>query len=79
MNQFNKSKVVASLLVRDSHVVLSVLLMHALDSQSCEFNVQPIEIRDFTPPPPCPFKIPNRDTPSKMREVVDSVIRSGLV
>ena len=30
----------------NSHVVLSVLLMHALDPQSSQFNVQPIE----TPP-----------------------------
>ena len=33
----------------NSHVVLSVLLMHALDPQSCQFNVQPIETPFFFP------------------------------
>ena len=66
MNQFRFLHVVSIVSEGNSHVVLSVLLMHALDPQFCQFNVQPRE----TPPPP----FQNQDT-----ELVDSLITSGLV
>ena len=77
MNQFKFLHVVIIVSEGKSHVVLSVLLMHTLDPQFCQFNVQPITP---PPPPPCPLiKFQNRDTPSKMKEFVDSFIMSGLV